>query len=441
MGRVKDAALDPSTDFPLRNAILILASHVAFVGNFVENLVDSSGQLLGNPTKLTTKFTTKFVVCFKMRITALRTAHRWARIGAMSRFPGEQAPSGGPPQRGAASNPPNRFERLRLEPDPDTFDPDEPPPATQFFADASESIITWNDSPDIGFEASINPYRGCEHGCIYCYARPTHEYLGFSAGLDFETRIVVKLQAAELLRKELASPNWKPRLLAMSGVTDCYQPAERRLQLTRACLGVLAECRNPVAIVTKNQLVTRDVDLLAELARHQAVMVHLSLTTLDPELRRVLEPRTAPPAARLATIETLTRAGIPVGVFVAPIIPGLNDHEIPGILDAAARAGARTAHYQILRLPLGVLGLFDDWLKQHRPARRERVLAGLRDLHGGDLTDARFHKRMTGEGRAADLIKRMFEVARQRAGLGARFPELSTAAFRRPGTAQLDLFE
>lgn len=345
------------------------------------------------------------------------------------------------PRRGAASNPANRFDRLHLEPDPDNPNPDEPPPPTEFYVDASEGIITYNDSPDVGFDASINPYRGCEHGCIYCYARPTHEFLGFSAGLDFETRIMVKLRAGALLRRELAAPGWRPQTIALSGVTDCYQPVERRLRLTRACLEVLAECRNPVAIVTKNQLVTRDLDLLAELARSQAVVVHLSLTTLDPDLRRVLEPRTAPPAARLVTIETLARAGIPVGVFVAPVIPGLNDHEVPQLLAAAASAGARSAHYQILRLPHGVLDLFDDWLQQHRPARRERVLAGLRALREGQLTEGRFHRRMRGEGPAAAWLKRVFEVSCRRAGLTQEFPTLSTASFRRPRQAQLDLFD
>src|SRR5213083_1152978 len=217
--------------------------------------------------------------------------------------------------RGAAENPPNRFERISLERDPDWNDPDEPAPQTQFFKDHSDSIINYNDSPDVGFEASVNPYRGCEHGCIYCYARPFHEYLGFSSGLDFETKIMVKVNAPELLRRELSSTKWKPQVIAFSGVTDCYQPVERKLKLTRRCLEVLAEFRNPVVIVTKNHLVTRDVDLLQELARHQAAAVFLSVTTLDSALTPRLEPRASLPKHRLAAIETLRRAGIQVGVL------------------------------------------------------------------------------------------------------------------------------
>src|SRR2546425_11866441 len=228
--------------------------------------------------------------------------------------------------RGAAENPPNRFEKISLERDAEWNDPDEPAPQTQFFKDHSDSIINYNDSPDVGFEASVNPYRGCEHGCIYCYARPFHEFLGFSSGLDFETKIMVKEDAPELLRRELTSPKWKPKVIATSGVTDCYQPIERRLKLTRRCLEVLAEFRNPVAIVTKNLLVTRDLDLLAELARHSAAVVFVSVTTLDATLAGILEPRTTMPAARLRAIRELTEAGIPTGVFVAPVIPGLTDH-------------------------------------------------------------------------------------------------------------------
>ncbi|MBY0398252.1 MAG: radical SAM protein, partial [Thermoleophilia bacterium] len=242
--------------------------------------------------------------------------------------------------RGAAENPAGRFERFQFEPEPDPDDPDatgEPGrPRTTFLIDASRSIIARNDSPDIPFDASINPYRGCEHGCAYCYARPTHEYLGFSAGLDFETKILVKPEAPALLRKALESPRWEPTVVALSGVTDAYQPAERRLRVTRGCLEVLAAFRNPVSIVTKNALVTRDVDLLGELASHRAAAVYVSVTTLEAGLARRLEPRTSPPARRLAAIEALARGGVPAGVLVAPAIPGLNDHEIPAILEAAA---------------------------------------------------------------------------------------------------------
>src|ERR1700690_755682 len=225
--------------------------------------------------------------------------------------------------RGAGRNPPNRFDRIRLERDEDWNPEEDASPKTQFLRDLSQTIITYNDSPDIPFNAGINSYRGCEHGCSYCYARNTHEYLGFSAGLDFETKIMVKENAPELLRRELSSPKWKPQVLAMSGVTDCYQPVERRLQLTRRCLAVLAEFRNPVSIITKNYLVTRDLDILRELAAHHAVTVHLSINSLDGELARKLEPRAASPSLRLAAVAALAKAGIPVGVLVAPVIPAL----------------------------------------------------------------------------------------------------------------------
>lgn len=342
--------------------------------------------------------------------------------------------------RGAVTQPPNRFavtHRAAL-PEPDELEP-EPLPRTQFLPDHSVSVITYNDSPDLGFAASLNPYRGCEHGCIYCYARPTHEYLGYSAGLDFESRILVKERAPELLRNELAAPGWRPQMLALSGVTDPYQPVERRLGLTRRCLEVLAECWNPVQIVTKNHLVTRDADLLAELARHRAAAVAISLTTLDPELRAVLEPRTSPPAARLAAMRLLAAAGVPVSVLVAPVIPGLNDAEIPHLLAAAAGAGARTAAMQMLRLPGAVAPLFVEWLERHFPDRKDRVLARIRAIRGGRLNDPRFGTRHTGEGPYAAQVRRLFEVARRRAGLAGDWPELSVAAFRRPGGAQLEL--
>src|SRR6266508_6945170 len=282
--------------------------------------------------------------------------------------------------RGAAENPPNRFEKISLERDPDGNDPDEPAPQTQFFKDHSDSIINTNDSPDVGFEASVNPYRGCEHGCIYCYARPFHEYLGFSSGLDFETKIMVKEDAPELLRRELSSPKWTPRVIALSGVTDCYQPVERKLKLTRRCLEVLAEFRNPVAIVTKNHLVTRDIDVLQRLAEHKAAAVFISVTTLDAALTPKLEPRASLPAHRLAAIEALRPAGIQVGVLVAPVIPAVTNHEIPNIISAATAAGARFAGYVTLRLPHGVGPLFEKWLDRHFPDRKEKVLAQVRAM-------------------------------------------------------------
>ncbi len=344
--------------------------------------------------------------------------------------------------RGASENPPNRFETLSYLPDPAERDPEDPGPRTRLLRDPTRRIIALNDSPDVGFDASINPYRGCEHGCIYCYARPTHEYLGFSAGLDFETRILVKEDAPELLRSELLSPRWEPQVIALSGVTDAYQPAERRLRITRRCLEVLAEFRNPVAIVTKNHLVTRDADLLGELASHDAAHVNVSVTTLDEALRRVMEPRTSTPARRLAAIEALAAAGIPVRVMVAPVIPGLNDTEVPAIVEAAAAAGARAATWIPVRLPHGVAGLFEAWLEQHFPGRKRKVLNRIREIRGGKLNETRFGRRMRGGGVFARQIGGLFDAACRRAGIGRELPPLSTAAFRRPGAArQLGLFD
>ena len=343
--------------------------------------------------------------------------------------------------RGAPANPPNRFEPLWYSRDPEWNDLEDPALETQFFKDTSRSIITYNDSPDVGFDASINPYRGCEHGCSYCYARPTHEYLGFSAGLDFESRILVKARAPELLRRELSSPRWKPQVLAMSGVTDAYQPIERRLQLTRRCLEVLAEFRNPVVIITKNHLVTRDVEVLSELAQHQAARVFLSVTTLDGSLSRVMEPRASHPLRRLAAIEMLSQAGVPTGVLVAPVIPGLTEHELPSIIAAAAQAGAKAAGYVTLRLPHGVGPLFEQWLTQHFPDRKDKVLHRVRAMRGGQLNDPRFGSRMRGEGIFAEQIAALFTLACRKASLDGRGPALSTAAFRVPSNSQLSLFE
>jgi DNA repair photolyase len=339
--------------------------------------------------------------------------------------------------RGTSDNPPSRFDRIVYQRDPDLPPDEEVAPATVLLRDTTRTIIATNDSPDIPFDASINPYRGCEHGCAYCYARPYHEYLGFSAGLDFETKILVKEDAPELLRRELMSPRWQPRLLGISGVTDPYQPVERRLQLTRRCLEVLAEFRNPVGIITKNRLVSRDIDVLGELAKYNAVSVILSITTLDAELCRRLEPRATRPAGRLEAVKELSEAGIPAGIMVAPIIPGLNDHEIPAILDAAAEAGAKFAGRTILRLPYGVADLFETWLTQHYPERKDKVLGRIRDMRGGKLNEAQFGKRMHGEGVIAKSIDDLFVLARRRAGLDQYRPELSAAAFRRPGEPTL----
>lgn len=341
--------------------------------------------------------------------------------------------------RGAASNPANRFEKASY--DRSGWDePDDTSPSTVLLRDKTRTIINFNDSPDVGFEASINPYRGCEHGCIYCFARPNHEYLGFSAGLDFETKILVKEDAPELLRQELLSPRWSPQTIAISGVTDAFQPAERRLRVTRRCLEVLAEFRNPVVIITKNELVTRDIDLLAELARHQAALVFISVTSLDGDLARQLEPRASSPPRRLRAIEDLSRAGVPVGTLVAPVIPGLTDHEMPAILQAASVAGARTAGYVPLRLPYGVSALFEEWLSIHVPGQKEKILGRIREVRGGRLNDPNFVSRMQGEGPYAEHIRSLFEVTCRKLGLNAEPPELSTAAFRRPGPLQMALF-
>jgi len=346
------------------------------------------------------------------------------------------------PHRGTADNPPNRFEPIILERDPDWNPEDDPLPRTQFLRDASQSIISYNDSPDIAFQASVNPYRGCEHGCIYCYARPTHEYLGFSSGLEFETRIMVKPDAPQLLRAEFASRKWKPQVIALCGVTDAYQPVERRLKLTRGCLKVLAECRNPVAVVTKNRLVTRDIDLLMELARHQAAIVYLSLTTLNSDLRGRMEPRTSPPAARLAAMRELAEAGVPVGVLVAPVIPGLTDHELPALLEAAAGAGARFASYVVLRLPHSVAPMFEQWLAEHVPNKKERVLNRIRSVRGGGLNNSQFERRMEGQGVFAEQISQLFDIACRKHGLSQSSPAPSTAAFRRPEVGgQMRLFD
>jgi DNA repair photolyase len=336
--------------------------------------------------------------------------------------------------RGATMNPANRFVQIHLERDPD-FDPAEDiAPGTQVFRDETASIIAYNDSPDVGFSASINPYRGCEHGCIYCYARPTHEYLGFSAGLDFETKIMVKEKAPELLRKELSSRKWRPQCLAISGVTDCYQPIERRFKITRQCLEVLAEFRNPAGIITKNFLVTRDIDVLQELARFNAAAVFVSITSLESSLAQKMEPRTSLPQLRLAAVQKLHDAGIPVGIMCAPMIPGLNDHEMPAILDAAVKAGAQYAGYVPVRLPFAVKDLFEKWIEHHFPERKDKVLGRIRSMRGGKLNDPNFGSRMNGEGPFADQMASLFAVAARKVGLADRRLDLSVDAFRVPAS-------
>jgi DNA repair photolyase len=347
--------------------------------------------------------------------------------------------------RGSADNPANRFEQLVYAEDPEFVD-DAPEDGereaalrTRYYRDPSRTLIARNESPDVGFDASINPYRGCSHGCAYCYARPTHEYLGLSAGLDFETHILVKQDAPELLEKTLRSPSWEPEVIAISGVTDAYQPVERKLRITRGCLAVLAKYRNPCVIVTKSGLVTRDIDLLRELADHDAAVVNVSITSLDDHVRRVMEPRASPPHERLRAVEALANAGIPVGVLVAPIVPGLTDSEIPAIVAAAARAGARQVRSVVLRLPHGVADLFEAWLARHFPDRAAKVMSRVRSLRGGRRYDSRYFTRQRGEGVFADQIADLFELACRRAGVNVDPPKLSTAAFRRPGGEQLAL--
>jgi DNA repair photolyase len=344
------------------------------------------------------------------------------------------------PGRGTGENPENRYERIHVECDEESDWPGEEPiserrPPTLFFRDASRSALAENDSPDIGFRFSINPYRGCEHGCIYCYARPSHEYLSFSAGLDFESRIMVKQEAPELLRQTFLSPRWQPQTVALSGNTDCYQPVERKLQLTRRCLEVFREFLNPVAVVTKSALVTRDVDLLADLARHGAAQVMISVTTLEDELARRMEPRAARPQRRLEAIHASSQAGVPTGVIVAPVIPGLNDEEVPRILQAAADAGAASASWVLLRLPTPVDSLFEMWVKQHFPDRHARIVGRIRDCRGGRLSDPRFGSRMRGEGVYAEQLAALFRSAARRYRLDRPLPTANAAAFRRPPQA------
>lgn len=342
--------------------------------------------------------------------------------------------------RGAGYDPPNRFTGRWVEPDPEWGDPDDPAPETRFMEDESKSAIAWNDSPDLGFAAGINPYRGCEHGCSYCLARPYHEYLGMSAGVEFETRIMVKPRLPELLRTELSRPRWEPQPIVLSGVTDPYQPVERRLRITRGCLEVLRDFRNPVCVITKGALVARDADLLGELAGDRAACVNVSIPTLDPDLAAQMEPRAARPHRRLEAVAALARAGVPVGVSLAPVIPGLTDREMPAILTAAREAGATYAWFSFVRLPGAVEQLFVDWLERRLPARKEKVLARVRELRGGALNDGRFFARFRGQGAYAAQIEQMFHVHARRLGLDGDHPALSAAAFRRPRGPQRTLF-
>jgi DNA repair photolyase len=313
---------------------------------------------------------------------------------------------------------------------------------TVFLADHSRRLITENDSPDVPFRYSINPYRGCEHGCAYCYARPGHELLGMNAGIDFETRVMVKHDAPDLLRAELAREGWQGEMISISGVTDCYQPAERKFRITRGCLQVMLEARQPLGIVTKNALLLRDLDLLAPLASQNLAHVYVSVTTLDGELARRLEPRTATPQARLRAIAELAAAGVPVGVMLAPIIPGLNDREIPAILDAAKQAGASTAGYLLLRLPGAVRPIFEDWIKRHYPDKAQRVFSLIRSTREGKMNDTTWGSRMRGQGAYAEQIAQTVKVFKQKLGLNRTLPPLDSTKFKppMPSKGQLRLF-
>jgi DNA repair photolyase len=350
--------------------------------------------------------------------------------------------------RGAVSNLPHRFESCQRTVDGDALDAlladgEAPVPslATEVRPEQAKSLLAYNDSPDIYFDRSINPYRGCEHGCIYCYARPTHSYLNLSPGLDFETRLVAKVNAAEVLRRELAAPAYRAAVANLGSATDAYQPVERDLRITRAVLDLLAETRHPVAIVTKSSLVERDLDLLAPMARQGLAAAFISVTTLDPSLSRRLEPRAASPSRRLRTVETLARAGVPVCVNVAPVIPFVNEPEIERILGAAAAAGASGAFYTVLRLPWEVAPLFRQWLQVHFPQRAERVMNRVREMRHGRDYDADFASRMKGNGPWADLIRSRFDKACVRLGLGRGRFELRDDLFRPPRAgAQMALF-
>lgn len=350
----------------------------------------------------------------------------------------DRPPRAGPKGRGAHINPPNRFESTWCEADDEhlIYDDDyweqQGKPRTEYLDDDSASIVAENNSPDIPFRYSVNPYRGCQHGCAYCYARPTHQYLGYSAGLDFETKVLVKHRAPQLLKAFLARPSWSPEVIAFSGVTDCYQPAERTYRLTRQCLEVTESFRQPIGIVTKNALVTRDLDLLGPMAAANLVRVGISITTLDAELARSLEPRTSTPAARLKAIAALSRAGVPVRAMVAPIIPGLNDQEIPAILAAVAAAGAKSASYVMLRLPLEVKPVFLEWLDRAAPIQRDRILSLIRNIRGGELNSAEFGQRMRGRGQIADQIQQLFAVCVRKHGLDQPVPPIDVTQFRVP---------
>ena len=332
--------------------------------------------------------------------------------------------SSGPRGRGAGFNPANQYQRFHYAEThlPETVD-------TKVYRDSSDSILAKNQSPDVPFTYSLNPYRGCEHGCIYCYARPSHEYLGFSSGVDFESRIVVKENAPRLLKQRLQKSNWDPQPICLSGNTDPYQPLEQQLELTRGCLKVFERFKNPVSVITKNHRITRDLDLLSRLAEQNLVRVRISVTTLDRELARIMEPRTSPPKKRLDAMKKLSSAGVSVGINAAPVIPGLTDHELPNLLEAGAEAGAKFANYIIVRLPGSVEELFLEWLEQNLPDRKNKILNQIRSIRNGKLSESRFGKRMKGEGTFGEFLEQIFQKQCRRLGLNERLDELTTEAF------------
>jgi DNA repair photolyase len=356
----------------------------------------------------------------------------------------------GEPLRGRASgfNPANKYERLTVDP----FDIDLAPEnyeeeaeraiPTEYFVDSSKSVLSKNDSPDVPFTYSINPYRGCEHGCIYCYARPTHEYLGFSSGLDFESKIMVKHDAPELLEKEFQKKSWKPAMICMSGNTDCYQPIERKLMITRRCLEVFLKYRNPVGIISKNALMLRDLDLLRELAALKLVSVTVSVTSRDPALIRRMEPRTSTPERRFDLMETLVANGVHVYGLISPVIPGLNDEEIPAILTEMKKRGVKGAGFTMVRFPGQVLPLFLDWAEREMPERAPKIINRIKEIRGGKLTEGEFGKRMSGEGQIAQTISKLFKVNCEKLGMNGERFAYDTSNFVRHAVKgpQIELF-
>lgn len=358
--------------------------------------------------------------------------------GAPEPAPGARHPSLARKGRGATLNPPVRYDSHNTEPCDDGWsqagEPDLPEPLeTTLIRDASRSAIAWNESPDIGFDRAVNPYRGCEHGCIYCYARPSHAYLGFSPGLDFETKILFKPDIARLLEREISRPGYVVRPIALGSNTDPYQPVERKLRLTRSVLETLERAGHPLTIVTKSSSVLHDLDILTRLAARNLVRVHVSLTTLDAALARCMEPRAATPPRRLQAVAELVRAGVPVGVLAAPMIPGLNDAELERILEAAARAGARYAAYTLVRLPHELKELFQEWLAEHMPGRARHVLNLIRQTREGQLNDPNFYGRMRGTGTYATLLAGRFARAARRLGLDQKPQALDCRQFVPPG--------